>query len=105
MFFSKYRCPELVNPAEFLADLMSINNSSAESVYSSQKRIHGLVESFSQQTSSILYATPLMRRETSRNSMKVSTLPRKGYMVLLSHSHNKHHQSYMQLLSREKGDF
>ncbi|KAL7233065.1 hypothetical protein ACSBR1_016832 [Camellia fascicularis] len=67
----RYRCPELVNPAEFLADLMSIDNSSAESVYSSQKRIHGLVESFSQQTSSILYATPLVRRETSRNSMNL----------------------------------
>ncbi|CAL5383123.1 unnamed protein product [Camellia sinensis] len=66
-----YGCPELVNPAEFLADLMSIDNSSAESVYSSQKRIHGLVESFSQQTSSILYATPLVRRETSRNSMNL----------------------------------
>ncbi|CAL5382179.1 unnamed protein product [Camellia sinensis] len=66
-----YGCPELVNPAELLADLMSIDNSSAESVYSSQKRIHGLVESFSQQTSSILYATPLVRRETSRNSMNL----------------------------------
>ncbi|CAL5399911.1 unnamed protein product [Camellia sinensis] len=72
-YFSKfgYRCPEHVNPAEFLADLISIDYSSAESVYSSQKRIDGLVESFLQQTSSILYATPLVRRETSKNSMNL----------------------------------
>ncbi|THG02455.1 hypothetical protein TEA_022425 [Camellia sinensis var. sinensis] len=57
--------------AEFLADLISIDYSSAESVYSSQKRIDGLVESFLQQTSSILYATPLVRRETSKNSMNL----------------------------------
>ncbi|KAI7995157.1 ABC transporter G family member 7 [Camellia lanceoleosa] len=62
---------EHVNPAEFLADLISIDYSSAESVYFSCKRIDGLVESFSQQRSSILYATPLVRRETSKNSMNL----------------------------------
>lgn len=56
-----------MNPAEFLADLISIDYSSVESVYSSHKRIDGLVESFSQQSSEILYATPLTRREISRN--------------------------------------
>lgn len=56
-----------MNPAEFLADLISIDYSSAESVDSSHKRIDGLVESFSQHSSEILYATPLTRREISRN--------------------------------------
>ncbi|XP_058182439.1 ABC transporter G family member 7 isoform X2 [Rhododendron vialii] len=74
-YFSKfgYRCPDHVNPAEFLADLISIDYSSSQSVYSSQKRIDGLVESFSQQTSAVLYATPLVRRETSKNSMNFRT--------------------------------
>ncbi|XP_030511816.1 ABC transporter G family member 7 [Rhodamnia argentea] len=68
-YFSKfgYNCPDHVNPAEFLADLISIDYSSAESVDSSYKRIDGLVESFSQQSSEILYATPLTRREISRD--------------------------------------
>uniref|UniRef100_A0A5B7B222 ABC transporter G family member 7 n=1 Tax=Davidia involucrata TaxID=16924 RepID=A0A5B7B222_DAVIN len=82
-YFSKfgYLCPDHVNPAEFLADLISIDYSSAESVYSSQKRIDGLVESFSQQTSTILYATPLTGREAVKNSMnlrKKSIVKRKG---------------------------
>ncbi|KAL3751270.1 hypothetical protein ACJRO7_012139 [Eucalyptus globulus] len=72
-YFSKfgYSCPDHVNPAEFLADLISIDYSSAESVNSSHKRIDGLVESFSQQSSEILYATPLTRREISRNGKKL----------------------------------
>lgn len=72
-YFSKfgYSCPDHVNPAEFLADLISIDYSSAESVYSSHKRIDSLVESFSQQSSEILYATPLTRREISRNGKKL----------------------------------
>ncbi|PSS13459.1 ABC transporter G family member 7 like [Actinidia chinensis var. chinensis] len=79
-YFSKfgYRCPDHVNPAEFLADLISVDYSSAESIYSSRKRIDGLVESFSQQTSSILYATPLVRRESSNNSLKRTTAKKKG---------------------------
>uniref|UniRef100_A0A2P2M5U0 ABC transporter G family member 7 isoform X1 n=1 Tax=Rhizophora mucronata TaxID=61149 RepID=A0A2P2M5U0_RHIMU len=66
-----YRCPDHVNPAEFLADLISIDYSSAESVYSSQKRIDGLVESFSQLSSTVLYATPLTGREGFKNGMKL----------------------------------
>ncbi|KZV34348.1 hypothetical protein F511_16867 [Dorcoceras hygrometricum] len=60
-YFSKfgYICPDHVNPAEFLADLISVDYSSSESVYASQKRIDGLVESFAELTSSTLYATPL----------------------------------------------
>ncbi|KAF2310840.1 hypothetical protein GH714_017557 [Hevea brasiliensis] len=73
-YFSKfgYHCLDHVNPAEFLADLISIDYSSAESVYSSQKRIDGLVESFSQQLSMMLYATPLTRRESPKNDRKLS---------------------------------
>ncbi|KAK9118576.1 hypothetical protein Scep_016669 [Stephania cephalantha] len=76
-YFSKfgYLCPDHVNPAEFLADLISIDYSSADSVYSSQKRINGLVEAF-QSTSFIPYATPLIkemgfkkRTAVSRNSL------------------------------------
>ncbi|XP_024021590.1 ABC transporter G family member 7 [Morus notabilis] len=65
-----YQCPDHVNPAEFLADLISIDYSSSASVYSSQKRIDGLVESFSQQSSTVLYATPIAIRETSKSSTK-----------------------------------
>lgn len=50
-----------MNPAEFLADLISIDFSSSESVDGSRKRIDGLVESFAQQTSPILYSTPLTK--------------------------------------------
>ncbi|KAJ7943034.1 ABC transporter G family member protein [Quillaja saponaria] len=73
-YFSKfgYRCPDHVNPAEFLADLISVDYSSAESVYSSKKRIDGLVESFTQSLSTTIYATPITRDELSRTSMKLS---------------------------------
>lgn len=70
--FNRYQCPDHVNPAEFLADLISIDYSSSASVYSSQKRIDGLVESFSQQSSTVLYATPIAVREVSKNSMRFS---------------------------------
>ncbi|XP_059445138.1 ABC transporter G family member 7 [Corylus avellana] len=78
-YFSKfgYHCPDHVNPAEFLADLISIDYSSAEIVSSSQKRIDGLVESFSQQSSTILYATPITKREISKNSKK-TIIKKKG---------------------------
>ncbi|PON45776.1 ABC transporter-like [Parasponia andersonii] len=73
-YFSKlgYRCPDHVNPAEFLADLISVDYSSSASVYSSQKRIDGLVESFSQQSSTVLYATPIAIREISKDSVKIN---------------------------------
>lgn len=72
--FSKfgYDCPAHVNPAEFLADLISIDYSSSESVYSSQKRIDALVESFTQQSSAILYASPLIKKELPKNNIKFS---------------------------------
>ncbi|RLN21706.1 ABC transporter G family member 7 [Panicum miliaceum] len=42
-----YQCPDHMNPAEFLADLISVDYGSAESVQSSQKRIENLIETFS----------------------------------------------------------
>lgn len=68
-YFSKfgYICPDHVNPAEFLADLIAIDYSSPESVYTSKKRIDGLVESFSQQIPSTLFATPLMEHIYDNN--------------------------------------
>ncbi|XP_052186008.1 ABC transporter G family member 7 isoform X2 [Diospyros lotus] len=82
-YFSRfgYHCPDHVNPAEFLADLISVDYSSAESVYSSQKRINGLVESFSQEAPSIVSATLLARRKTSKNNnnlRKHTTVKKKG---------------------------
>ncbi|KAL6189999.1 hypothetical protein ACLB2K_036400 [Fragaria x ananassa] len=73
-YFSKfgYHCPDHENPAEFLADLISIDYSSAESVYSSKKRIDALVESFSQQSSLVLYATPITLREIPKNTARFS---------------------------------
>ncbi|XVE74728.1 hypothetical protein DITRI_Ditri12bG0041000 [Diplodiscus trichospermus] len=67
-----YECPDHANPAEFLADLISIDYSSAESVYSSQKRIDALVEAFSTQSSAVLYATPLTRKTGPRHDIKFS---------------------------------
>lgn len=68
LWINRYTCPDHVNPAEFVADLTSVDYSSAESVYSSQKRIDGLVEAFSQQTSLMLYATPITVLDTSKKS-------------------------------------
>lgn len=61
-----------MNPAEFLADLISIDYSSADSVYSSQKRIDGLVESFSQRLSTIIYATPITIDDLSKSRKKIT---------------------------------
>ncbi|XP_016484987.2 ABC transporter G family member 7 isoform X2 [Nicotiana tabacum] len=80
-YFSKfgYICPDHVNPAEFLADLISIDYSSSESVYASQKRIDGLVESFSEQISEVLYATPLLRDSSkTRVNLTKKSISRKG---------------------------
>eukprot|EP00262_Sarcandra_glabra_P022496 TRINITY_DN998_c0_g1_i3.p1 TRINITY_DN998_c0_g1~~TRINITY_DN998_c0_g1_i3.p1 ORF type:complete len:675 (+),score=101.17 TRINITY_DN998_c0_g1_i3:235-2259(+) len=62
-YFAKfgYHCPDHANPAEFLADLISVDYSSAESVHSSQKRIDDFVEAFSQNASNILYVSPITR--------------------------------------------
>ncbi|XP_010553966.1 PREDICTED: ABC transporter G family member 7 isoform X2 [Tarenaya hassleriana] len=65
-----FLCPDHVNPAEFLADLMSIDYSSSESVYSSQKRVHALIDAFAELSSSVVYATPLGKGEQTRNSVR-----------------------------------
>ncbi|KAL2518897.1 ABC transporter G family member 7 [Abeliophyllum distichum] len=81
-YFSKfgYICPDHVNPAEFLADLISVDYTSAESVHASQKRIDGLVESFAEQRSLTLYATPLTSEDLKNNinSRKRTAVKRKG---------------------------
>lgn len=71
-YFAKlgYPCPDHVNPAEFLADLISVDYSSSESISSSQKRIDGLVEVFSRQSSSVIYATPLISEDKFMRGMK-----------------------------------
>lgn len=80
-YFSKfgYICPDHVNPAEFLADLISIDYSSPESVYSSQKRINSLVESFSEKIPEVLYAASLVR-DSSKTHMNLQkkSISRKG---------------------------
>lgn len=82
VYFSKfgYICPDHVNPAEFLADLISVDYTSAESVNASQKRIDSLVESFAEQTSLTLYTTPLTREDLKNNlnSRKRTVVKRKG---------------------------
>lgn len=81
-YFSRfgYICPDHVNPAEFLADLISVDYTSAESVCSSQKRIDSLAESFLQQSSTILYASPLTSREGYKKSklQKRNIVKKKG---------------------------
>jgi len=67
----RFLCPEHVNPAEFLADLISVDYSSSETVYSSQKRVHALVDAFSQRSSSVLYATPLGMKGETKNGMRL----------------------------------
>ncbi|KOM28895.1 hypothetical protein LR48_Vigan609s002700 [Vigna angularis] len=73
-YFSKfgYQCPDHVNHAEFLADLISIDYSSADSVYTSQKRIDGLIESFSQLLSRDIYATSINVNDLSNSRKKIT---------------------------------
>lgn len=70
--WNRYHCPDHVNPAEFLADLISIDYSSSDSVYSSQKRTNGLVESFSLRQSTIIYATPITLDDLSKSRKRIS---------------------------------
>ncbi|CAI8604934.1 unnamed protein product [Vicia faba] len=73
-YFSKfgYHCPDHVNPAEFLADLISIDYSSSDSVHSSKKRIDGLVESLSQKLSTTIHATPITIDDLSKSRKRIS---------------------------------
>ncbi|KAF7827702.1 ABC transporter G family member 7 [Senna tora] len=80
-YFSEfgYHCPDHVNPAEFLADLISIDYSSADSVDSSQKRIDGLVESFSQRQSTIIYATPITGKVIHKRGIRTVAKKKGGW--------------------------
>ncbi|KAI3996199.1 hypothetical protein MKX01_022693 [Papaver californicum] len=83
LYFSKfgYPCPDHVNPAEFLADLISVDYTSTESVYFSRKRIDGLVEAFVRNSSTIIYETPLSRTEVCKANeiaRRKSVVKRKG---------------------------
>lgn len=71
-YFTKlgYSCPDHVNPAEFLADLISVDYSSSDSIHSSQKRIDGLIDAFSRQSSSFIYATPLTNGDSFTEGIK-----------------------------------
>lgn len=71
----RYPCPDHVNPAEFLADLISIDYSSSESINRSQKKINGLVEAFSQSTASVIYASPLVNEDKLLKEMKFRGRP------------------------------
>lgn len=72
VYFAKlgYQCPDHVNPAEFLADLISVDYSSSDIIHSSQKRIDNLVEIFSRQTESFIYGTPLISHGKFMDEMK-----------------------------------
>ncbi|CAA7402165.1 unnamed protein product [Spirodela intermedia] len=76
-YFAKfgYQCPDHVNPAEFLADLISVDYTSAESVFSSQKRIDDLVEAFSQIVPNVPCTIPITRRDGSKTSVKFTKKP------------------------------
>uniref|UniRef100_A0A1D1ZJP5 ABC transporter G family member 7 n=1 Tax=Anthurium amnicola TaxID=1678845 RepID=A0A1D1ZJP5_9ARAE len=65
-----YHCPDLVNPAEFLADLISIDYTSAETVHSSQTRIDDLIEAFSQRVPIVPCTSPITEREGSKTIVK-----------------------------------
>lgn len=71
----RYQCPDHVNPAEFLADLISVDYSSAESVDSSQRRIDELIEEFSRNTPAIQCVSPVI---TCKESKVLSELGKKS---------------------------
>ncbi|ERN00035.1 ABC transporter G family member 7 isoform X1 [Amborella trichopoda] len=66
-----FHCAEHVNPAEFLADLISVDYSSSESVNDSQRRINTLVKEFQRNSAHILY-------ESSLSTMNPATIGKKA---------------------------
>uniref|UniRef100_A0A0D9Y2L2 ABC transporter domain-containing protein n=1 Tax=Oryza glumipatula TaxID=40148 RepID=A0A0D9Y2L2_9ORYZ len=78
-----YHCPDHVNPAEFLADLISVDYSSAESVQSSRKRIENLIEEFSNKVAITESNSSLTNPEGSEFSPKLiqksTTKHRRGW--------------------------
>ncbi|KAJ0962755.1 hypothetical protein J5N97_027877 [Dioscorea zingiberensis] len=82
-YFSKfgYQCPDHVNPAEFLADLISVDYSSAESVHLSRKRIDDLVEAFSKSAPDIQCVSAVGEWKgsaLSKNYARKTIVKRKG---------------------------
>ncbi|CAM0878842.1 unnamed protein product [Alopecurus aequalis] len=73
-YFAKlgYQCPDHENPAEFLADLISTDYSSAESVQSSQKRIENLIDEFANKVLITEFNSPVAQSEGSEFSTKLS---------------------------------
>lgn len=67
-----YQCPDHENPAEFLADLISTDYSSAESVQSSQKRIENLVDEFANKVLITEFNSPTAQSEGSEFSTKLA---------------------------------
>ncbi|KAE8789852.1 ABC transporter G family member 7 [Hordeum vulgare] len=67
-----YQCPDHENPAEFLADLISTDYSSAESVQSSQKRIENLIDEFANKVLITEFNSPVRQSEGSEFSNKLA---------------------------------
>ncbi|VAH70968.1 unnamed protein product [Triticum turgidum subsp. durum] len=67
-----YQCPDHENPAEFLADLISTDYSSAESVQSSQKRIENLIDDFANKVLITEFNSPVTQSEGSEFSTKLA---------------------------------
>uniref|UniRef100_A0ACD5VJJ3 Uncharacterized protein n=1 Tax=Avena sativa TaxID=4498 RepID=A0ACD5VJJ3_AVESA len=67
-----YQCPDHENPAEFLADLISTDYSSPESVQSSQKRIENLVDEFANKVLITEFNSPVAQSEGSELSTKLA---------------------------------
>lgn len=67
-----YQCPDHENPAEFLADLISTDYSSAESVQSSQKRIENLIDEFANKVLITEFNSPVTQSEGSEFSTKLA---------------------------------
>ncbi|EMS45939.1 ABC transporter G family member 7 [Triticum urartu] len=67
-----YQCPDHENPAEFLADLISTDYSSAESVQSSQKRIENLIDEFANKVLITEFNSPVTQSEGSEISTKLA---------------------------------
>ncbi|KAI5004286.1 hypothetical protein ZWY2020_031529 [Hordeum vulgare] len=67
-----HQCPDHENPAEFLADLISTDYSSAESVQSSQKRIENLIDEFANKVLITEFNSPVTQSEGSEFSNKLA---------------------------------
>ncbi|KAE8773827.1 ABC transporter G family member 7 [Hordeum vulgare] len=69
---TRYHCPDHENAAEFLADLISTDYSSAESVESSLERIENLINEFANNVPMTEFNSPVTQLEGSEFSTKVA---------------------------------